>query len=62
MWQGPDKGTGIKYPGDAEMFIEDAVTIQIHSVEPKFPGLKFGPVAAVGIIMPKNLTGMIVEV
>ena len=62
IWQGPDQGAGIKYPGDEAMFIEDAVTIQVHSIEPQFPGHIFKPVAALAIILPKNLTGMIVEV
>ena len=62
IWQGPDQGAGIKYPGDAEMFIEDTVTIQIHSIEPQFPKMEIEKVAALAIILPKNLTGMIVEV
>lgn len=62
LWQGPDRDSGVKYPGDSEMFIEEALTIQVHSIKPVFPGLNLDPVVALAIIMPKNLTGMIVEV
>ena len=60
IFQGPSTKSDA-YPGDAEMFIQDALTIQVHRVKPKYENVIKPDVVALGLILPPNTKGFIVE-
>jgi hypothetical protein len=61
IFQGESPGAIKTYPGDAAMFIEGAISIQVHNIEPVYEGTKEAAVVALGLILPPNSKGFIVE-
>lgn len=61
IFGGPSQKSGGNYPGDAEMKFDDALTIQVHRVAPILSGKKQPDVVALGLIMPDNTAGFVVE-
>ncbi len=61
IFQGESPGANKTYPGDAAMFVEGAISIQVHNVEPYFEKTKEPGVVALGLILPPNTKGFIVE-
>lgn len=61
LFQGPDKTVAVKYPGDDEMKLSDALTIQIHRVRPNLSGRLYPAVLALALIYPSNLPTVISE-
>ena len=61
IFQGESPGAIRTYPGDAAMFIEGAISIQVHNIEPVYEGTKEPAVVALGLILPPNSKGFIVE-
>lgn len=55
------QGRSTGYPGDAEMKLDDALTIQVHLVRPLYGTKACDPVVALALIVPPNTTGFIVE-
>jgi hypothetical protein len=53
---------GSNYPGDSHMFVEGAVTIQIHKVRPIYETTPNPVVAALALIVPPNTKGFVVEI
>lgn len=58
--QGPSGENG-NYPGDSEMFIENTITIQVHLVKPMYELIPHPEVVALGLILPPNTKGFVVE-
>ena len=61
IFQGRSPKSDGNYPGDAEMKFDDALTIQVHHVAPLLSGKKQNDVVALGLIMPINTPGFVVE-
>jgi hypothetical protein len=61
IFQGRSPKSDGNYPGDAEMKFDDALTIQVHRVAPLLSGKKQPDVVALGLIMPDNTAGFVVE-
>jgi hypothetical protein len=59
LWQGPTISLGKSYPGDAEMFIKDSVSIQVHRVLPVYEKEKRPDVVALGLIVPTKTRGIL---
>lgn len=62
LWQGPTSKFGGNYPGDSQMFIEGAISIQIHRVRPIYESTKKPDVAALGLIVPKSNRGYLAQI
>jgi hypothetical protein len=58
IFQGPSMPI---YPGDSEMKSTDSLTIQVHKVAPMRDGARVQVVAVLGLILPSNARGFIVE-
>jgi hypothetical protein len=61
IFQGPTSKTEGNYPGDIGMFINDALTIQVHRVEPIYIDKASPEVLALGLIVPPNTAGFVAE-
>ena len=61
IFGGPSEKSGGNYPGDAAMKFDDALTIQVHRVAPLISGKRQPDVVALGLIMPNNTAGFVVE-
>ena len=61
IFQGESPGENGNYPGDSEMFIENTITIQVHLVKPMYESIPQPEVVALGLILPPNTKGFIVE-
>jgi hypothetical protein len=61
IFQGPTSKTGGNYPGDIGMFINDALTIQVHRVTPFYIDKASPEVLALGLIVPPNTAGFVAE-
>lgn len=59
LWQGPTISLGKSYPGDAEMFIKDSISIQVHRVLPIYEKEKRPDVVALGLIVPTKTRGIL---
>ena len=55
------QGRSSAYPGDSEMKIDDALTIQVHLVRPLYGKKKCELVVALGLIVPPTTSGFVVE-
>lgn len=62
LWQGPTSKSGGNYPGDSQMFVEGAISIQIHRVRPFYELSKRPDVAALGLIVPKSNRGYLAQI
>jgi hypothetical protein len=61
IFQGETPGDNTSYPGDAAMVIENAITIQVHNVKPIYENSERPAVVALGLILPPNTKGFVVE-
>jgi hypothetical protein len=61
IFQGESPGVNKTYPGDDAMFVEGAISIQVHNVEPIYERTKEPGVVALGLILPPNTKGFVVE-
>jgi hypothetical protein len=61
IFQGRSTRTGIGYPGDSEMYSDDAITIQVHLVKPFYEKLSRPNVYALGLLFPANSNGILLE-
>lgn len=61
IFQGESPGENGNYPGDSEMFIESTITIQVHLVKPMYESAPQPEVVALGLILPPNTKGFVVE-
>jgi len=58
IFQGPSLPS---FPGDAEMKVSGALTIQVHKIQPNYENTLMSPVAAMALVLPPNTKGFIVE-
>jgi len=61
IFQGRSGRAGIGYPGDDQMYFQDAITIQIHLIKPVYERTDMPEVYALGLLFPDNATGFVVE-
>jgi len=61
IFQGESPGSLKTYPGDSEMFLENTITIQVHRIKPVYEGADCPAVIALGLILPPNTKGFVVE-
>ena len=61
IFQGESPGAVKTYPGDDAMFIENAISIQVHNVKPIYERTEKPAVVALGLLLPPNTKGFIVE-
>jgi hypothetical protein len=61
IFQGPSGRAGIGYPGDDQMYTQDAITIQVHLVQPIYEHTPMPVVYALGLLFPDNAAGFVVE-
>lgn len=61
IFQGESPGMAQTYPGDAAMFVENTISIQVHNVKPVYERTESPEVVALGLILPPNAKGFIVE-
>ena len=61
IFQGESPGAIKTYPGDSEMFVENTISIQVHKVKPVYEGKDCPEVVALGLILPPNSKGFVVE-
>ena len=61
IFQGESPGDNKTYPGDAAMFVENSITIQVHNVKPIYEKTERPEVVALGLILPPNTKGFVVE-
>jgi len=61
IFQGRSGRAGIGYPGDDQMYAQDAITIQVHLVKPVYERTDMPQVYALGLLFPDNASGFVVE-
>ena len=61
IFQGESPGAVKTYPGDDAMFIDNAISIQVHNVKPIYEKTEKPEVVALGLLLPPNTKGFIVE-
>jgi hypothetical protein len=62
MFQGPARDNSEGYPGDSKMkFAGQSITVQVHLIEPTMTNNTFPTVAALALLLPDNLPGVIIE-
>jgi hypothetical protein len=61
IFQGRSGRAGIGYPGDDQMYAQDAITIQVHLVKPVYERIDMPQVYALGLLFPDNASGFVVE-
>jgi hypothetical protein len=61
IFQGRSGRAGIGYPGDDQMYSQDAITIQVHLVKPVYERTDMPQVYALGLLFPDNASGFVVE-
>lgn len=61
IFQGRSGRSGIGYPGDSEMFSDEAITIQVHLIRPFYEEVPKPDVYALGLLFPANSNGLVIE-
>jgi hypothetical protein len=62
MFQGPARDNPEGYPGDSKMkFAGQSITVQVHLIEPTMSNKSYPTVAALALLLPDNLPGVIIE-
>jgi hypothetical protein len=61
IFQGRSGKDEKSYPGDSEMVINDALTIQVHLIKPFYETRAFPQVYALGLIFPESSSAFITE-
>jgi hypothetical protein len=61
IFQGRSGRAGIGYPGDDQMYTQDAITIQVHLIKPVYERTEMPQVYALGLLFPDNASGFVVE-
>jgi hypothetical protein len=61
IFQGRSGRAGFGYPGDDQMYIQDAIAIQVHLIKPVYERTEMPQVYALGLLFPDNVSGFVVE-
>jgi hypothetical protein len=61
IFQGRSGRTDFGYPGDDQMYTQDAITIQVHLIKPVYERTEMPQVYALGLLFPDNASGFVVE-